>query len=212
MAIEGIDTRGDLERFVKQQMEGGTQANLIRQLQTQSAGVVTALPADAVEGQEVLYVADDAGVTGGPVLWHLHRRGGKWEFIGGNPLFTRVDTNQILAITVNTWGDLATVGPDLTVPLAGDYYVEFGATMGVGANGQTVRAGVAQAAGGTPVGNIIEHVAPTATVEFTSAQQERFTALAAGGLLRMRYQPGVVAGGTPSAARRWLKVWPWRLT
>lgn len=83
---------------------------------------VTTLPGSPVDGQEVYYVADN---TKG-VLWHLryNAAGGtyKWEFLGGSPMWTYVATNE--ATTQFNWTDLTTVGPTVTVALAGDYEAE----------------------------------------------------------------------------------------
>jgi hypothetical protein len=99
--------------------------------QASPAPTVTSLPASPVDGDEVVYVAS----TTVGVSWRLRYRAAsassyKWEFVGGSPLFAVVETDQ--AITPGTayaWGDLATVGPTLTLPLAGDYDCVFGARM-----------------------------------------------------------------------------------
>lgn len=91
---------------------------------------VTALPASPFDGQEIYYVADD---TNG-VVWHFKYRSAsassyKWEFVGGSALTARVNTFETLSAgTFNTFRDLATTGPSVTAPLAGDYLLDFGAT------------------------------------------------------------------------------------
>lgn len=89
---------------------------------------VTNLPSSPVDGQEIYYQAD---ATNG-VIWHLRYRTGsassyKWEFVGGSSLSavagsrswgTRQTYNSL------TYGDLATVGPSIVVPLGGDYRCE----------------------------------------------------------------------------------------
>lgn len=81
---------------------------------------VTSLPSSPFDGQEVYYVAD---ATNG-VIWHLKYRAAapgsyKWEFVGGAPLTHEVATAETTSST--SFADLATVGPTITVPLAGDY-------------------------------------------------------------------------------------------
>lgn len=81
---------------------------------------VTALPGSPADGDEIFYQAD---ATAG-VIWHLRYRSGsastyKWEYVGGPPLSAEVQTKETSASTSYT--DLATVGPSLTIPLAGDY-------------------------------------------------------------------------------------------
>lgn len=84
------------------------------------AAYVTALPASPVDGQEIYYAAD---ATNG-VIWYLRYRAAssssyKWEVVGGTSLNVFIVTVESRAST--TFGDLATVGPSITVPLAGDY-------------------------------------------------------------------------------------------
>lgn len=90
---------------------------------------VNVLPGSPGDGTEIAYVAS---VTNG-VVWHLKYNAGssspyKWEFVGGGDLYHEIDTNEILtgAGAVN-YSDLATVGPTLTPPLAGDYLLGYGA-------------------------------------------------------------------------------------
>lgn len=92
----------------------------------------SALPASPVDGQEIAYVAD---ATNG-VVWHFKYRSAsasayKWEFIGGGSLWAAVETAETRA--ASTYGALATAGPSITVPLAGDYRVEIGCRLLVSA-------------------------------------------------------------------------------
>jgi len=85
--------------------------------------IVTALPAKAPKGTQLIYVADQ--VNG--VLWNMlyDGEGGlPWKYLGGPPLWAEVATNQARENTV--YGDLATTGPAVTLPLKGDYDVEIG--------------------------------------------------------------------------------------
>lgn len=86
---------------------------------------VTSLPSSPVDGQTVVYAAD---ATNG-VMWTLRYRAAssssyKWEFVGGPPLANDVLTQE--TTTSTTYTNLATTGPSLTVPLAGDYQLLFG--------------------------------------------------------------------------------------
>jgi hypothetical protein len=105
-----------------------------------AAATVTALPSSPVNGQECYFLAD---ATNG-VVWHLKFRsasasGFKWEFVGGGSLYSEVLTAENTVST--SFVDLTTVGPQVTVPLAGDYDIEFS----VIAN-HTIAGGVAQIA------------------------------------------------------------------
>jgi hypothetical protein len=78
-------------------------------------------PAD---GDEVHLVVD---ATAG-IVWHLRYNAGsassyKWEFLGGAALFSEVATAEG---TAAAYADLATVGPSIVLPRAGDYIVAHG--------------------------------------------------------------------------------------
>lgn len=80
----------------------------------------TALPSAPNDEDEFFYVADAAN----GVEWHLKYRaagtaGKRWEYVGGPPLIATVETSENTASI--TYVDLATAGPSVTVPLAGDY-------------------------------------------------------------------------------------------
>lgn len=90
--------------------------------------VVNALPGSPVDGQVCYY--QDAGMATAGLVWTFRYRTAsassyKWESVGGPPLVNTVATNE------NTGSgspvDLATVGPSLTIPLAGEYDFGFGA-------------------------------------------------------------------------------------
>lgn len=88
----------------------------------------TSLPGSPTDGQEIYYAAN---ATNG-VIWHLRYRtaASKWEFLGGPPLFASVATSQ--ATTSTSYTDLATAGPAITLPLAGDYDVTIGGRLKAG--------------------------------------------------------------------------------
>jgi hypothetical protein len=94
-----------------------------------SAVTVAALPGAPYDGQEINYLAD---ATNG-VLWRLKYRAAsasayKWEFVGGGYLYsTNIGASGVTG-TGTGFADLSGgTGPDVTVPLAGDYEADFGA-------------------------------------------------------------------------------------
>jgi hypothetical protein len=99
--------------------------------------LVTSLPTTGpsggalVDGQECRYLAD---ATNG-IVWNLKYKSSvsKWLFIGGSSLSNRVDTNETKAVAAG-YADITTVGPSVTVPLAGDYLVEWGMDAVIPAN------------------------------------------------------------------------------
>jgi hypothetical protein len=88
--------------------------------------VTGALPSSPVDGQEVYYqVSASLGIN-----WHLRFRSSlntyKWEYLGGPPLVSEVDTDQ--STTSAAFVDLATV-QSVTVPLNGEYDVYLSALV-----------------------------------------------------------------------------------
>lgn len=83
--------------------------------------LVTALPSNPADGQEVYYLAD---ATNG-IIWHLRYRAGsasayKWEGVGRQePLYVE-DATQLAVSVVNAYGEHGTV-MRITAPLAGEY-------------------------------------------------------------------------------------------
>jgi hypothetical protein len=85
-----------------------------------------ALPAQR-DGTVVRVQPDAASVLNGGVVWRLRLDGAsvnaaKWVFDGGSPLFGLADGGQ--NITSAGYTSPAPPGPDVTVPLAGDYDYE----------------------------------------------------------------------------------------
>ena len=93
-------------------------------VQTPNAPLVTSLPSNAIDGQEVRYLADN---TNG-IIWNFRYRAGssstyKWEFIGGPPLH---NSNGFYPGAINSasYVDVPS-GANVTAPLDGDYMVDF---------------------------------------------------------------------------------------
>jgi hypothetical protein len=169
----------------------------------------TSMPASAEDGAEYDWVANEAA----GVIWRFRYHTGsvsayKWEFVGGSELLTRVVAAETTATT--GWVDLATLGPDVTVPRAGDYFIRYGAAVLGNVAGQMYHAGIAQGAGATPAGALLQIQVPTTGAMLSLATQDVFTGVAANTLLRMRYF--VPAAGTSAQfGERWLAVYPRRV-
>ena len=165
--------------------------------------LVSSLPSNPADGQEVYYLAD---ATNG-VIWHLRYRAAsasayKWEFLGGSPLYSHIATQE--GRSSASPGDLATLGPDVTPPLAGDYHVSWGCRMQVTT---------------TSLGDIYmgQSLNTDAAVHMTTAQWSGSTVaihrrpytLAANTLIRAKYS---TAGGVAAVwAGRWLEAIPLRV-
>lgn len=85
---------------------------------------VAALPSSPYDGQEIIYVAD---ATNG-IVWRFRYRaasgaGTKWEFVGGTALTAYLITDTQWAASPSYVTSNALI---LTVPLAGNYDLEYG--------------------------------------------------------------------------------------
>lgn len=97
---------------------------------------VTALPVSAEDGDEVRYLADASSGN----VWHFRYRANapsiyRWEFTGGSPLYDSIETRE--ARSTNSYGDLATVGPTISIALPGEYLVSHGSEIMVGGSALT---------------------------------------------------------------------------
>jgi len=76
------------------------------------------------DGMEIGLAVDDAA----GIVWHLRYNANAaskpWEFIGGPPLTSYVSVGEATSST--TTADLATVGPQFTLPRGGDYQITWG--------------------------------------------------------------------------------------
>lgn len=131
----------------------------------------------------------------------------KWEFIGGNDLYAYVSTSQTTSSA--SYADMATVGPSITVPRAGDYTGEFGAILNHGASTNQALAAVV-------VNNVASSYAiantTTGAVNSSSATREYIASgLAANDVVKLRY---VSSNGTTlvTISERWLKIRPVRVS
>lgn len=175
-------------------------------LAAQFLPVLAALPAGPVDGQECYYLADS---TAG-VVWHLRYRAAspdatyRWEYVGGPPLSAEVLTDQ--SSTATAYADLATLGPDVTLPLAGWYDVELGA-YGYSSSTPATNVYMSYAAGGTAASdNDAVLIGAAGFLAFSAYRRHRRGPFAAGTLLRAKYRASTAA--TWDAAQRRLHAWP----
>lgn len=170
---------------------------------------VTSLPSSPVDGQTVVYAAD---ATNG-VMWTLRYRAAssssyKWEFVGGSNLSSSVAAS---ANRTNTaYGSLT---PSVTLPLAGDYEVSFGAGLSNPNNGQVSYLAPDT---GTPAND--DNAASAYTYNATSSYRDDntfqvartvvLTGRSASATLQLYYR---ATGGTVAADRRWISATPVRV-
>ena len=105
----------------------------------------TTLPGSPVNGQEAILVDS---LTAPTYQWRFRYNAGsasayKWEFIGGSDASHAIATQEALG-TASAWANLATNGPLIVVPRAGEYRASY-SVLGVNSdvNSATVYAGIA---------------------------------------------------------------------
>jgi hypothetical protein len=147
------------------------------------------------------------------VIWRFRYRAAsasanKWEFLGGPALAAYVDTAETRANAA--YGDLATVGPQVTVPRAGDYLIEHGFNAFPNAASAenawaTAKLGAAAAADteGAYTWSNAANMAAT-------AGRALLRALATGDVVKQQYR--TVAGTTVNFRWRFLKLTPVRIS
>lgn len=173
---------------------------------------VTSLPASPTNRMVVDYVADD---TNG-VVWRFRYRAGsgssyKWEFVGGSPLWSEITTLESYGAGVTTYGDLATVGPSIALPFAGDYEVEIGCSA---YHNTTARAAwMSYQIGGTGAsdndGLVAVYAGLTNSVDVAGVRPRIKTGLGAVTLTAKYRGDG---SGVPTFRNRWMRVTPRRIS
>lgn len=175
------------------------------------APIVTALPAFPIDGQTVRYWNPTTGL-----LWTLTYVASapgpyRWAFAGGPPQTSFVLTAETLG-AANVWTNLATVGPDVVLPLAGLYQIEFGARLYGLLAGQTEQIGPAIVPSTSPgwlgVAQNVGTGAANAGWSIATTQGNAAT-VAAGDRIRLFYQSSVAGSGF--FAYRYLSATPIRV-
>lgn len=172
---------------------------------------VTSLPGTPVDGQEIFYVADAAN----GVIWHLRYNaagsGYRWEFVGGAPKRSTVNTDETFTKSL-TYVDAATVGPQITLPLAGDYAYSYSVNLYV--SSQTTPASVAAGlslAGAQPAAPDIASTALPSGLSGSIGRNGTLVAQPSGRVVKLMQNVGVGAGGTPHTRFRELQITPVRV-
>jgi len=176
-------------------------------------GYSTTLPASPVNGQETVLVDSTTNPTW---QWRFRYNTGstspyKWEFVGGTPPWNRVVSQE--GTNSASYVDLATVGPQLTLPCNGDYMISWGCA-GQAQTGYAARMGIKFGAAATTNADSIYvyQTTPGGVVESYASVTRRYSALTAGTVLKAQYHNN--GGGTLLAyfTDRWLSVTPVRVS
>lgn len=169
--------------------------------------VVTSLPAGF--DNQIVYYQTAAMITAGIAPWVFRYRSGsasayKWEFVGGGPWVAEVTQGEIPGST-GSYVDLATVGPSITVPVAGDYVISWGFSAVSG--GASVASGSLSFNGGAPDANqIVTFIAPTSGQN--GARSRRYLAIVASSVTKLQYR---ASAGSTTFSERWLQMLPIRV-
>lgn len=140
-----------------------------------SMGRSTTFPASPVDGDIHVYPAD---LTNG-VMWMFMYRSAvnDWEFLGGSPLIAEVATAE--TTTSTTYAALATAGPLIALPFAGDWVVEIGAYISNSGDGNS---------------SLMSYdIGATAAVDADALEYARGTSLSAMGGTFLRRKQGFTA-------------------
>lgn len=197
-----------------QLVNGSITADELAETVDPTTPVVSSLPGSPVNSQIVYYQSSGMATDG--IVWLFKYRPGsgsthKWEFAGGPPWVKEVDTAETLNST--TYTDLATAGPSVTLPLAGDYLFHYG----MGNDSDT---GVAyrwlmspNLNGTTPTDTdavgMTDGDAGAVSQGNSVARIRRFNGRAAADLIKMQYRRD---GGDGQPRRRFLAVTPVRVS
>ena len=167
----------------------------------------TALPSSPIDGEEFVYEAEEG------VVWKFRYNAGsasvyKWEFVGGAALYDSVETDEATSGTV--FQDLATVGPILTIPFAGDYTVGIGSLQYMSSNTGTryIRMGIMVNAT-EALDSFSAGSGHTTTDMKFSASRFGDKTYAAGDVLKARYKD--VTADVARFDQRWMTVIPKRI-
>jgi hypothetical protein len=168
--------------------------------------MVTSLPAGPSDGMEILFLAD---ATNG-IVWHLRYRAAsasayKWELVGGSCLMHAIDTSE--GTTSASYVDLATVGPQITLPLAGDYDLEYGAFVAGSAANYVFMTPKIGAAAAADI-DCVQVWADSGNEAAHRLRKKRFTVAAASTLVKLQYRSG---SGTTNWSQRVLYAMPVRV-
>lgn len=166
--------------------------------------LVTALPSNPSNGDMV--VLTDS-LSAGTYFWTLKyvaaRSSNKWVFIGGIPLYAVVETPETTAATA--YAALATAGPSIAIPVAGDYMINHGFTSA--GDGTVSNNDMSYDIGGTGAvtqDQCLIAAFATASMFIAGIRKQKKTGLTAV-TLTSKYK---VSAGTGTFAYRWIEAIP----
>ena len=179
---------------------------------TFGAPLVGALPGSPADGQECCL--QNAAMAALGVVWRLRYRAGggsyKWEFVGGSALYHRIATDEVITEGAN-FVDAPTAGPQLTLPVAGDYNYQFSANVYVTSQTASTTGAVGLNLAAAPAQPDYTVQPLQSSLAITLGKPGIILAQPASRLVKVQYQIPTVAGGTAHARMRELQLTPVRV-
>lgn len=194
-----------IEPLPFQSIAGGAPVDRRYALTTQLPLAVTKLPLNPRDGDLIRYIAT-AAATGAfqDAIWNFayNKAAGYWYNSGSSPLVREIDTAET---TVSlTYVNLATVGPQITLPFIGDYMFTYGAVLVNSAAASLSLLSVDFGSGAADPDNVVVLGANNVSASRSRAK----TIVTAGFTSAMKYR---VTGGTGTFEKRFLNVLPLRI-
>lgn len=169
----------------------------------------TTLPGSPVDKQQAILVDSTTAPT---YIWAFQYESGisdanKWMFVGGAAVVVEVLTNEDVSGT--SYADISTVGPQVTVPRAGVYDIEFGAhlnwdTSVVGHPSVAPKLGSASTSDNDRVYGSFSGQIPLVAMSRTLRKS-----LSASDVVKLQYKSNNAASW--QVEKRWLKITPVRV-
>lgn len=159
-----------------------------------SATPGTSLPGSPTTGQQAVLTDSTTAPTYSWLLQYDATISGtsKWRFVGGPAAVSVVTTDE--STNSGTYTDLATVGPAITVPVAGVYLLEFSAevynTGGTADEFVAIKFGTAATSDNDGVGVRV----PALNQAETAARLYGQATLTAGEVIELQYRTGAAGG------------------
>ena len=182
-----------------------------------AAPIVAALPGSPADGQEVIYrfqqtvTPADAKWT----YWHLRwdAAAGCWLPVGAqDPILAQAGPGGT-NFSAGAWGNFDANDPVVTLPRAGDYDVQWGNGGGLSPAGSNSWCGLQIAGVDPPLAGDLTTCLGYTTGQWTPGghASRKCNAMAAGTVIKMRYQTQNIAGGM-NRTNAYIRAFPRRIT
>lgn len=167
-------------------------------------------PADGqIEILELPVTFDPSGTKLTRWMFQWNATDARWDFLGGPPLVSMVDTAQTTASAA--YVDLATAGPSITIPRGGDYVYTVTSEFGISIVNQTAFAAVKLGAAATAdLDAATMTAASAAQTNQTHPREREVQGAATNDIWKVQYR--ITGAATLTAQKRTLTVVPVRIT